>query len=411
VIGARPLSIEVSRIYKSFRMPLRRVETLKERAVHPLRREEHGELRVLEDISFQVREGEFFGIVGRNGSGKSTLLKLMASVYKPDSGKIRVAGVLAPIIELGVGFQPELSARDNVILNSLMMGLTPKEARRRFDAVIEFAELQDFVNLKLKNYSSGMRVRLAFAIMMQTDPDVMLLDEVLAVGDSPFQQRCKAAFEDFKRQGSKTVILVTHAIPNVKAYCDRAMLLEAGRIERIGDPNEVGERYMDLNPLSAPSERKVPRRDRAPVRIEDLRLIGPGDREVHTVEAGEPLMIRATVRAIDRVTAPRLLLEITSQDGERIFVPPPVDLGAPAASLRSGAPIGITGRVENKFPAGRYAFTCAVAVGPPGEAAAVSEASRYEFDVAPSGRADAGLISLDYEVRLDAPSNGAGAEQ
>ena len=154
-----------------------------------------------------------------------------------------MAGLLAPIIELGVGFEPELSARANVVLNGLMMGLTAREAKRRFDAVIDFAELQDFTELKLRNYSSGMKVRLAFAVMIQTDPDVILLDEVLAVGDLAFQQRCEAVFEGFRRQGEKTVVLVSHDMERVEEYCDRAMFLERGRIEEIGPAAEVASFY------------------------------------------------------------------------------------------------------------------------------------------------------------------------
>lgn len=239
-------AVEVSNLVKSFRLPIARPLTLKERAVHPTRRAQYRELKVLQDITFSVGRGEFFGVMGRNGSGKSTLLKLLASVYRADSGRIRIAGLVAPVVELGVGFQPEMSARENVFINGLMLGLTAREARRRFDSVIEFAELKDFVDLKLKNYSSGMRARLAFAIVMQTDPDVMLLDEVLAVGDPPFQRRCREAFDEIKADGSKTVLLVTHSLAHIQNYCDRAMLLEDGRIEAIGDPGEIAERYAHL---------------------------------------------------------------------------------------------------------------------------------------------------------------------
>ena len=166
-------------------------------------------LRALDDISFDIHQGEFFGIVGRNGSGKSTLLKLLASIYRADAGTIRLAGRLAPFIELGVGFNPELTARENVVLNGVMMGLTPKETRDRLDSVIEFAELEEFADLKLKNYSSGMQVRLAFSVMLEADADVLLIDEVLAVGDAAFQQKCADAFHGMKAQG-KTIVLVTH---------------------------------------------------------------------------------------------------------------------------------------------------------------------------------------------------------
>src|SRR3954452_21198945 len=179
-----PLAIQVEGLRKAFRIPTHRVDSFKERLVRPSAGRYFRELKALDGISFDVRKGEFFGIVGRNGSGKSTLLKILASIYRADAGTIRMAGRLAPFIELGVGFNPELTARENVTLNGVMMGLSQKEARRRLDAVLEFAELEEFVDLKLKNYSSGMLVRLAFAVMIQAEADILLIDEVLAVGDA-----------------------------------------------------------------------------------------------------------------------------------------------------------------------------------------------------------------------------------
>src|SRR5712672_3757441 len=173
-----PVAIEVRGLEKSFRIPTHRVDSLKERIVHPFSTRDYRDLRALDGISFEIRKGEFFGIVGRNGSGKSTLLKVLASIYRADAGKIRMAGRLAPFIELGVGFNPELTARENVVLNGVMMGLSPAETRTRLGAVIEFAELEEFADLKLKNFSSGMLVRLAFSVMMQADADVLLIDEV-----------------------------------------------------------------------------------------------------------------------------------------------------------------------------------------------------------------------------------------
>ncbi len=187
--------------------------------------------------------GEFFGIVGRNGSGKSTLLKVLASIYQADSGRVRMAGTLAPFIELGVGFNTELTAEENIVLNGVMMGLTRGQAQARIGTVLEFAELEEFVDMKLKNYSSGMLVRLAFSIMLQADTDILLIDEVLAVGDAAFQQKCADVFKQMRDSG-RTVILVTHDMRSVDKYCHRALLLNDGRIESIGDPHEVGRRYL-----------------------------------------------------------------------------------------------------------------------------------------------------------------------
>src|SRR5437763_2252276 len=243
---AGPVVIEVRNVNKAFRIPSHRVDTLKERATHPLARREYRELRALRDISFDVHDGEFFGIVGRNGSGKSTLLKILSSIYRADAGRIRMAGRLAPFIELGVGFNPELTSRENVVLNGVLMGLSLREARRRLDSVLDFAELQEFADLKLKNYSSGMMVRLAFAVMVEADADIMLIDEVLAVGDAAFAQKCMDVFHE-KRRAGKTLVLVTHDMATVQSLCDRAMLMHDGELRYLGDPEEAALRYYRLN--------------------------------------------------------------------------------------------------------------------------------------------------------------------
>ena len=245
--GARTIPpIVVDGVSKTFELPHERVHTLKERALHPLRRSGSDALHALRDVSFAVAAGEFFGVVGRNGSGKSTLLKCLAGIYAIDSGAIYVNGRMSTFIELGVGFNPDLAARDNVMLNATMLGLSPRESRRRFDRVIDFAELSDFVDLKLKNYSSGMLVRLAFSVMVQVDADILLIDEVLAVGDAAFQQKCFEEFQRIRSSGT-TVVLVTHDMGAVQRFCDRALLLEHGRVVEQGDPERVGNRYLQLN--------------------------------------------------------------------------------------------------------------------------------------------------------------------
>jgi ABC-type polysaccharide/polyol phosphate transport system ATPase subunit len=238
--------VVVDRVHKRFEIPREQVSTLKERALHPLRRSPTDVLRALRGVSFSVPPGEFFGIVGRNGSGKSTLLKCLAGIYRVDAGEIYVNGRMSTFIELGVGFNPDLPARDNAMLNATMLGLSPREARRRFDSVVEFAELGDFVDLKIKNYSSGMLVRLAFSVMIHVDAEILLIDEVLAVGDAAFQQKCYDEFERIRRSGS-TVLFVTHDMSAVQRFCDRALLLEHGRPVELGDPEHVGNRYLELN--------------------------------------------------------------------------------------------------------------------------------------------------------------------
>jgi ABC-type polysaccharide/polyol phosphate transport system ATPase subunit len=236
----------VDGVTKDFRIPRERVHTLKERVLHPLRRSPMDTLHGLRDVSFGVEQGEFFGIVGRNGSGKSTLLKCLAGIYATDGGEIYVNGRLSTFIELGVGFNPDLAAYDNVMINAAMLGLSSREARRRYDRIIDFAELHDFTQLKIKNYSSGMLVRLAFSVMIQVDAEILLIDEVLAVGDAAFQQKCFDEFARIRRSGA-TVVLVTHDMSAVRRFCDRVMLLEAGRVVEIGEPDRIGQRYLDLN--------------------------------------------------------------------------------------------------------------------------------------------------------------------
>lgn len=243
---ARPLAISVESVSKDFRLASEQRHTLKERVINPRFDRDAKQFHALRDVSFEVERGEFFGIVGRNGSGKSTLLKCLAGIYQTDGGRIRIGGRLSTFIELGVGFNPDLAARDNVILNGIMLGLSPKEAAARVDQVIEFAELQDHVDLKLKNYSSGMQVRLAFSVLTQVDADVLLIDEVLAVGDASFQAKCFDVFRELRAAG-KTIVLVTHDMPTVARFCDRALLLNDGELVMLGDPVTVGDAYLSLN--------------------------------------------------------------------------------------------------------------------------------------------------------------------
>ncbi len=242
--GSAAVSIEG--VSKTFRLPHQQYSTLKERALHPFRSTTYDELRAVQDVSLEIAEGEFFGIVGRNGSGKSTLLKCIAGIYRVDTGRISIAGRLSPFIELGVGFNPDLNARDNVVINAIMLGLSRKQAMERFDHVVAFAELEGFMDLRLKNYSSGMLVRLAFATAIQVDAEILLIDEVLAVGDAAFQQKCFEEFFRLKREG-RTIVFVSHDMFSVERFCDRAMLMERGCMTKIGDPRVIGRAYHELN--------------------------------------------------------------------------------------------------------------------------------------------------------------------
>ena len=246
----RKVAITVSHLSKTFKLPTERSFGLKQVIFNRLRGiKGYTEQQVLRDVSFKVYDGEFLGIVGRNGSGKSTLLKLLSQIYTPTKGKIKIDGSLVPFIELGVGFNPELTGRENVYLNGAMLGFSNQEMDAMYDDIVNFAELPEFMDQKLKNYSSGMQVRLAFSIAIRARGDILILDEVLAVGDAAFQKKCNDYFASL--HGKQTVILVTHSMENVLAYCDRAILIEKGKIIEDGAPAKVTEAELKLFNLNS----------------------------------------------------------------------------------------------------------------------------------------------------------------
>lgn len=239
------IAIKVSDLHKSFKLPTERSWGLKQAIFNRLKGVKgFKEQRVLNGVDFTIREGEFVGIVGRNGSGKSTLLKTMAGIYFPEKGSVKINGTLVPFIELGVGFNPDLTGRENVYLNGALLGFSNDEVDKMYDEIVQFAELEQFMDQKLKNFSSGMQVRLAFSIAIRAKGDILLLDEVLAVGDAAFQQKCNDYFASLR--GSQTVILVTHSMENVRKFCDKAILIENGKIQLEGRPDEVAKAYEKL---------------------------------------------------------------------------------------------------------------------------------------------------------------------
>lgn len=240
----RPVVLSVEHVDKVFRLPTEQATGLKQAFINWTRGiKGYKEQQVLQDVSFQVHRGDFFGIVGRNGSGKSTLLKLISGIYYPEHGHISYTGKLVPFIELGVGFNPELTGRENVYLNGALLGFTRSEVDAMYDDIVDFAELGEFMDQKLKNYSSGMQVRLAFSVAIKAQGDILILDEVLAVGDEAFQRKCDDYFTEVKKDPNKTVILVTHDMGAVKKYCDRAILLKDGHVVINGDKDDVANRY------------------------------------------------------------------------------------------------------------------------------------------------------------------------
>jgi len=396
-------AVFVDSVSKRFRIPHERVHTLKERALHPFRRATHDDLQALRDVSFAVQPGEFFGIVGRNGSGKSTLLKCLAGIYAVDSGVIYVNGRVATFIELGVGFNPDLAARDNIVLNGVMLGLSPAEARERVDRVLDFAELHEFEELKLKNYSSGMQVRLAFSVMIQVDADILLIDEVLAVGDAAFQQKC---FDEFRRlrEERKTILFVTHDMPAVTRFCHRAMLVERGELVTIGDPGEVADRYISVN---FPGNALAAAPGGQPVSEYDADILDAwfeeehGDRHEYLPQ-GRPATFRARVRFNTEVRDPVFVLGLSNEHGHKVFATSTTWVDENTGQFRAGdeAVLGVT--FENQLVPGRY--TANFQVARPGSGAMVlAQLDPAASMVSTGTRNSGGIVDLPHEIDIRRP--------
>lgn len=253
--------VKVEHVSKFFKLPTESTYSLRTAMVNRFKGiKGYKEQHVLKDISFEVKEGDFFGIVGRNGSGKSTLLKIISQIYVPEKGSVTVDGKLVSFIELGVGFNPELTGRENVYMNGALLGFSKEEVDAMYDDIVDFAELGDFMNQKLKNYSSGMQVRLAFSVAIKAQGDVLILDEVLAVGDEAFQRKCNDYFMERKKSG-KTTILVTHDMGAVKKYCNQAVLIENGLVKALGEPFDVANQY-SMDNTEQPVEQKAKTEDK-----------------------------------------------------------------------------------------------------------------------------------------------------
>lgn len=399
--GTGPVVIEARHICKRFRIPEQRIDTLKERLTHPLSRPRYRQLRALQDVSFDVHKGEFFGIVGRNGSGKSTLLKILASIYRADSGKVRMAGRMAPFIELGVGFNPELTARENVALNGVLFGLSRREARRRLEAVLDFAELREFVDLKIKNYSSGMMVRLAFAIMVQADADIMLIDEVLAVGDAAFAQKCMDVFYQRRRAG-KTIVLVTHDMGLVQSLCHRAMVLHDGELEYVGEPEDAGLSYFRLNFAHETTEdgeavRPAVEDDVAVEingRVVDAHLLDETGEQIAGVQQGKPISLEIMIEAARELEEPAFLINLINAGHLVVFgFLRPLD-----QSLASGERVRLSGQIENRLVPGRYYIDVWIRRNRRGGDVALQAVRALQF-VVYGTESNGGLISLHTDVQ------------
>jgi ABC-type polysaccharide/polyol phosphate transport system ATPase subunit len=396
--AAQISAVAVEGLSKNFRLPHERVHTIKERALHPFRRHRYDRLEALREVTFDVRGGEFFGITGRNGCGKSTLLKCVAGIYKTDAGRIILRGRMAPFIELGVGFNLDLTARDNVMINAIMLGLTPAEARARYDAVIDFAELHDFEDLKLKNYSSGMHVRLAFAVMVQVDADILLIDEVLAVGDASFQHKCHEQLGRMRRQG-RTILFVTHDMTTIERSCDRAMLLEQGRLVEMGEPRRIARMYDELNF----------RRQSAGVR-DDERRYGDGSaaiidawfedgagRRVHALDQGSRCSFHALVEMLRAAKDPMFGFALGNEQNRKLFATATPVMGEPTGEFSAGQRVRLSVHFENLLAPGSYSASPVVTHAD----ARLMDLREDLVSIAVLGeRTTAGIVDLPHEVSV-----------
>lgn len=396
-----PPAVEIHDVSKTFRLPKQRYSTLKERALHPFASSEYDELRAVQHVSVDIGKGEFFGIVGRNGSGKSTLLKCLAGIYDPDTGGVKIHGRLSPFIELGVGFNPDLTARDNVLINAIMLGLTRKEARRRFDSIIDFAELHDFLDMKLKNYSSGMRVRLAFSVAVQVDADILLIDEVLAVGDAAFQQKCYEQFATMHKEG-RTILFVTHDMSAVERFCDRAMLLEKGNVVDLGDPVDVARQYNELNfgrpELVAAEDTLVgDSGTRGGVSVQRAWFEDQYGQQVITQESGTQVRACAEIRFERDVENP-IFHAILRNEANAIIVH--LDTGwrhGLTGTFHAGDTIKVVFQFENELAPSRYALSTIVSEQDRAEIVAVHEiASLMIHSTVLSG----GVIDPPHQIEI-----------
>jgi ABC-type polysaccharide/polyol phosphate transport system ATPase subunit len=364
IAPARPSAVSVVNVSKAFKLPHQQYHTLKERALHPLRSNTYDVLQAVDDVSVEIGQGEFFGIVGRNGSGKSTLLKCLAGIYDTDGGELRVRGRLSPFIELGVGFNPDLTARDNVTINAIMLGLTRRQARERFDEIIAFAELEDFLDLRLKNYSSGMTVRLAFSIAIQVDAEILLIDEVLAVGDATFQQKCFDEFKRLKEEG-RTVLFVTHSMGDVQRFCDRAMLLDSGRVVDVGDPASIARRYNEINfgRMLRDSEhaKGASRSGERAAEILDAWFEDPDGRRIAAVAQDAACCACMEVRFQEALEDPIFGVALRNDAGYTVFATSTVHEHGPTGRFAAGETTVVRMRFENWLTAGRYGLTASVA--------------------------------------------------
>lgn len=361
--------IKATSVKKTFKLPNEKQSSIKGVVVNFWQHKKGYETQVaLKNISFEINRGDFFGIVGRNGSGKSTILKLIAGIYSPTEGNISINGSLTPFIELGVGFSPELTGRENVYLNGALLGFNRKEMAAMYDEIVQFAELDKFMDQKLKNYSSGMQVRLAFSIAIRAKSDILLIDEVLAVGDERFQQKCLNIFSEIKKDKNRTVIFVSHDMQSVQKFCNKAMLIHDSEIKFIGDPNRAAIEYKKLNfPDMAQSINT-----KTDVSLEDGRLqksskaklikfdvIDYEGNKDRVVSSGKPFSTIFTYKSAKNMDNVVFGVSLKNDKGDSIYGPNTDETNQPVTLKAGGGTIELKIK-DNIFSPGKYTLEAGI---------------------------------------------------
>jgi ABC-type polysaccharide/polyol phosphate transport system ATPase subunit len=375
--AARP-AVAVRHLSKSFRLPHEQYHTIKERALHPFRSRSYDLLEAVQDVSLEIAPGEFFGIVGRNGSGKSTLLKCLAGIYGIDQGDINIEGRLSPFIELGVGFNMDLTARDNVIINAIMLGLSRKQAHERFDDII------------------------AFATAVQVDADILLIDEVLAVGDANFQQKC---FDEFTRlhEAGRTILFVTHDMGAVERFCNRAMLLEYGRVVDVGDPTSIARQYNQHNFRRSRLESGAPQHEippeNPPAEVLNARFeTGTGEVAVTSTQ-GESCLVRMEVRFAEDLENPIFAITLLNEAGQPVFITNTDSQHISTGKFAAGTEATIDMRFDNWLAPGRYRLVATVARA--GLGADIFDAHMINSIIVIGDKPGGGITDLPHTLEIE----------
>jgi ABC-2 type transport system ATP-binding protein len=365
---ADEIAIKVEDVGKIFRLPHEKNVSIKSAVINFYSRKRTFEKQqVLKDVSFEVKKGEFFGIVGRNGSGKSTLLKMLAGIYSPSKGGIQINGKLTPFIELGVGFNPELTGRENVYLNGALLGFNRKEMATLYDEIVEFAELDRFMDQKLKNYSSGMQVRLAFSIAIRARSEILLLDEVLAVGDAIFQKKCYDYFKQLKKD-KRTVVFVSHDSSALLEYCNKGILLEKGQVLHRGTIEMIVNEYSDLlneheeqTPTTSKSGNKK-RWGTGEAKVIGAKVMGTisGKEKMIFNDEDQEIVVRVLYKANKAVPAPAFGITVLDAEGQRVFTSNTMWSKVSTKNLSPGGETEVIWSIPNAFNTGTFSISPAI---------------------------------------------------